>query len=292
MAQEMNSGLQKPALLNAAHPAFWIFLAAFLTSGLTTSLLFSFSLMIPLLISTTFIAISLLTRSPLLVLGTLIIIRMSLDYTAQFYVFSIGNITLSLSQIFGIGVALLGTLLVIRRHATLTSFPLLFPFILLLTWGALTVLYSISPTTSIQELIRIFDLFSIGFLAFLAVKSTQDIKKLFGFFFLSSLLPILFGIGQFIFHIGLIDPDVNTPRIFGTFSHPNVFSLYLFTIAVFAFSFFFFLAISPKEKRLSLFLFAVVGITLLLTFSRVSWIALLLSILSQYQTLTQNHLRQ
>ncbi|MDQ5976779.1 MAG: hypothetical protein QG664_692 [Patescibacteria group bacterium] len=280
MAQVLTSQSSRPVFLDTARPIFWFFLAGCLTGGLSLSILFSFSPMIPLLLAATFLAISLLARSPLLVLGTLIVVRMSLDYTAQFYTFSIGDITLSLSQIFGIGVALLGALLVMRHYAVLTRFPLLFPFALLLTWGTLTLSYSISPATSLQELIRIFDLFSIGFLAFLAVKDTQDIKKLFGFFLLSSLLPILFGIGQFIFHIGLIDPNVDTPRIFGTFSHPNVFSLYLFTIAVFAFSFFFFLAISPKEKRLSLFLFTVVGITLLLTFSRVAWIALFLFFLA------------
>lgn len=278
MEQKLTSRLSHIRTLaeNPLHPMVWIFLGAFLSTGLTISLIFSWSPVIPIFMILALIATVLLFQEPFLLLSVLIVIRMSLDYTASFYVVSLGDFSLSLSQLFGIGVALLGMFLVLRHRASLFNFPLLFPFALLLIWGLFTIFYSIAPTTSLQELIRIFDLFSVAYFAFLAVKKTQDIKRLFVVFFLSSLFPLLFGLGQFILHIGLIDPNVETPRIFGTFSHPNVFSLYLFVIAVYVFSYFFFLAQSHKEKQLSFLLLCVVGITLLLTFSRVAWIALFL----------------
>lgn len=263
-----------------SNPIFWSFLLVFLFGGLTLSSVFMFNPVLPLLATLIVASAVFLFDEPFLLLSAFIVIRMSLDYTAAFYMLPVDDTTLSLSQIFGIGVALLGLLTLIRHRIRLTDFPLIFPFALILTWGSLTLSYSIAPAISLQELVRIFDLFSLSFFAFLAVKDTRDIKRLFLVFFLASLLPILFGIAQFFLGIGLIDPNVDTPRIFGTFSHPNVFSLFLFVIAILSFSFFLFLALSRSERTLSLSLFFLISIVLLLTFSRVAWIALFLFFLA------------
>ncbi len=276
MEQILKSETTRTPFCDISRSAFWMFLGAFFSLGLTLALVFSWSPMLPLFATLAIAATVLLFNEPFLLLGVLIVVRMTLDYTASFYSLTLNNTVLSLSQIFGIGIAFLGIIISIRYRNLLLNFPLFFPFVFLLSWGAFTMFYSISPITSLQELVRIFDLFSVAFLAFFAVKNTRNIRRLFFVLFLSSLLPILFGIGQFFLRIGLVDPNVDTPRIFGTFSHPNVFSLYLFVITVCTFSFLLFLALSKKERLFALLLLGVVGITLLLTFSRVAWVALFL----------------
>ncbi len=263
-----------------SNPIFWAFLLVFFAGALTLSFVLSLNPALPLLATLIVAATILLLNEPFLLLGALIVIRMSLDYTTAFYALPVNDTALSLSQVFGIGVALLGIVVIARHRGKLMDFPLLFPFALILSWGSLTLVYSVSPTASLQELVRVFDLFALSFFAFLAVKDTRDIKRLFSVFFVASVLPVLFGMAQFFLGIGLVDPNVDTPRIFGTFSHPNVFSLFLFVMVILSFSFFLFLALSRTERIISLSLFLLACLVLLLTFSRVAWIALFLFFLA------------
>jgi putative inorganic carbon (hco3(-)) transporter len=249
---------------------------AIIAIGSVFSMVFGFSLFLPFLISSSILALILLFRAPILLLFGLIIIRMSLDYSSQYFSVTLYNITLSLSQLLGVGIALLGILVLILKRRTLPSFPLNFPFFIIFLWGSLTLLYSLYPKNTLQELLRFFDLFALGFLAYATIETTRDFKHLLQTFLLSSVLPIVFGLYQFIFHIGLLDENVSILRIFGTFSHPNVYSLYLFAMIVFGGLYLLLFAESGLKRLMTLGILSILTIMLLLTFARVAWVALFL----------------
>jgi len=80
---------------------------------------------------------------------------------------------------------------------------------------------------------------------------------------------------QFLLGIGYTDAAFTIPRIFGTFSHPNSFSLYL--ISIFA-ALFIYIYVSNDRNNKIVFasLFFVFSLAILLTYTRVAWIALLI----------------
>ncbi len=216
----------------------------------------------------------LLFKNPIFLLGALIVIRMSLDYSSQFITLSLFERTLSLSQFLGAGIAVLGILFILFHGRALGRFPLLLPYGLVILWGLGTLAYSIAPATSLQETLRVFDLLVIGFMAYATVERYRDYRFLLMAIFVSSILPILFGIYQFVFGIGLTDENVSAIRIFGTFSHPNVFSLYLFVVAAVASIYFLVYARQDRARLLSGLYLGLVLVTLLLTYARIAWISL------------------
>ncbi|MBP9727926.1 MAG: O-antigen ligase family protein [Candidatus Moranbacteria bacterium] len=266
---------ENPLIPNPLSEVFlWVFLLALASGGIVFSMLFHFSVLLPLLLCGGILALILLFRAPILLLFGLIIVRMSLDYSSQYFSFTLFNITLSLSQLLGVGIALLGIMVLILKRKTLPSFPLNVPFFIIFLWGIATLLYTLYPKTTLQELLRFFDLFALGFLAYATIETTRDFKHLLQAFFLSSVLPVAFGLYQFIFHIGLLDENVSILRIFGTFSHPNVYSLYLFAMIVFAGLYLLLFAEGGLKRLITLSGLALLSIMLLLTFARVAWIAL------------------
>lgn len=254
-------------------PLFWIFIAGMSAFGITFSLISGISFLLPLAAILGILGPILFLESPLLLLSLLIIVRMSLDYSAEYFSLTLFDISLSLSQLLGIGIALLGIFIIVLKREMVPRFPLVTPFLILFFWGGATLAYSIAPQETLAELLRFFDLFALGFLSYIAINKTDDFKKLLLAFFASSILPIAFALYQFAFSLGFQDDAVSVPRIFGTFSHPNVFSLYLFALIVFALLYFFIFTRMPRSRLFTLFLLGAFTLTLILTFARVAWIA-------------------
>lgn len=213
---------------------------------------------------------------PLFLLSGLIILRMSLDYSAQFVKFDLLGQTVTLSQAMGILIALLGLILLIKKRSVIRDFPLLLPYGLVALWGFGTLFYTLSLWSTMYELVRIFDLFVIGFFAYVSIHDIRDFRRLLFAIFIAGLLPILFGIFQFVFHIGLNDEHVSIPRIFGTFSHPNVFSLFLMTEIALATTYLLTLAEKRSEQFLLVSFLGLFSLALLLTYARIAWVALFL----------------
>jgi O-antigen ligase len=222
------------------------------------------------------LALFLYTRRPLIFLTLLIITRMSIDFSAESTSFAIDTFSISLSQILGLGIATIGIISVFHFREHLRLFPLNIPFLIIFLWGLTSLSFSLSPILGVQELLRFFSIWSIGFLAYATVKSRDDARALFLALFCSAILPILFGIYQFMNGIGLEDENVSIPRIFGTFSHPNVFSLYLATLAGITILFLLSFTKDLKEKMWSAAFLLILSLTLLLTYTRIGWIALFL----------------
>jgi O-antigen ligase len=253
--------------------AYIITSAAFFLMALVAGFL-GVSLLWPAIALFGVLAIIVILLQPLLFLATLITIRMSLDYSSGYIQLTLFEHSVSLSQLLGLGIAILGGLFLLRQWRSLRHYPFLLPYGLLILWGIGTLTYSIAPVTSLQETLRIFDLFIIGFMTYVTVKRYRDYRFLLMAIFVSSILPILFGIYQFIFGIGLSDENVSATRIFGTFSHPNVFSLYLFVVAAVAGMYFLVYARQDRARLLSGLYLGLVLVTLFLTYARIAWISL------------------
>lgn len=254
-------------------PLFWIFIAGMSVFGITLSLISGISFLLPLAAILGILGLVLFLENPLLLLCLLIVVRMSLDYSSEYFSVTLFDITLTLSQLLGIGIAFFGLFILALKREMVPRFPLIAPFLILFLWGSATLAYSIASRETLAELLRFFDLFTLGFLAYAAVEKTGDFKKLLLAFFVSGILPIAFALYQFAFSLGFQDDAISIPRIFGTFSHPNVFSLYLFALIVFGFLFFLIFTRTNRDRLFMLFLLGAFVLTLLLTFARVAWIA-------------------
>ncbi len=251
---------------------FWILSLSFI--GIVFSYWFSFSLLVPVAFGVALLTAIFYLQNPLLLLAALIIVRMSLDYSSQYFSLTFYDITLTLSQLLGLGIAILGILTLYLKKKTVLSYPFLIPFCLVLLWGTGTLFSSYSPSATFAEILRVFGLLSIGAMTYVFVENKKDYSLLLWAILLSSIIPLTVSLYQFLFGIGFVDSDVAIPRIFGTFSHPNILSLYLFALLAAA-TLFYFKEESPSQKtiRWSLIFMSIFSVLLLLTFARVAWVS-------------------
>ena len=240
-----------------------------------TANLFGASAFFPIVVTLSIIAAVLLFEQPLLFLFALFFIRMITDYTSQNINAQFFNVSFSLSQMLGIGIAALGMPFLIKHHRRIARYPLIAAFSVLIGWGCFSLLFSIDISRTLSDIIRIFDIFVIGCIAFVAIQNYADFQKFIWVMLCSSIIPLIAGFAQFALGIGLQDESVSFARIFGTFAHPNVYSLYLFSVMVCASLF----LLSTETKRTSniRILFGTIILTsstvmLILTFARVAWV--------------------
>jgi hypothetical protein len=256
-------------------PTHALVIIALTAIAVTSAFLFSFNPLLPLFAGSSLLVLSLFFQGPLLLLSALIIVRMSVDYSSQFITLSLFERTFTLSQLIGLGIALLGTLLILQKRDQFIRYPLVWPLLLVIIWGLATASYSVAIQSTLTEVIRVFGLLSIGLMAYVFTNNKKDYQALLIAILLSSILPLVMSLYQTLFGVGFTDSDVAVPRIFGTFSHPNILSLYLFTLLAVVTLFY----IAPiftnatQKRNVTLILMAVVGFFLLLTFTRVAWVA-------------------
>lgn len=246
--------------------------------SLAWSIIFATSLFLPFILVMSIIAAILLFKQPLAFLSALFFIRMLTDYFSQNTSINLFGLSISLSQMIGLGIAVFGIPFLFKYRALLRSFKLVTPFAIFFAWGISSLLFSIEPEKTLQDLIRIFDIFTVSFLAFVSIKNRREFQAFLIVVLLSSLIPIITGITQFILGIGLKDDSVQVARIFGTFSHPNVYSLYLFSVVVCSILFLVINSQTPAKRSfktyLGVFIVTAGSIALVLTFARVSWVTL------------------
>jgi putative inorganic carbon (HCO3(-)) transporter len=258
--------------------AFWLGILSLLS--IVVCAVFDFSLAYAVAIPSLTICLWLFLNNPLKLLFTLIVVRMSMDYFGETISFSLTNtLSLTLSQIIGVLVFMLGILFFATRTRHLSPLSHTRPLLIVLAWGTLTLLFSIDTNTTIKELLRVFDILALSAIAFLEIKTHKDFKSLLETFFIASFFPVLIGIYQFFFRIGFQDATVSIPRIYGTFSHPNVFSLYLFSMIAIGTLYFFLFADTQNQKRGVLALVGLYTLMLFITYTRIAWIALFIFLL-------------
>lgn len=227
-----------------------------------------------------FVASFLLVSRPLALLSLLVVSRMSLDIFENSVPITLGeNISLSLSQAIGIEVALLGSIALIPFRYKLFQLPLSFPLFTILLWGSFSLIISIDPSATARDLIRVLDLLILFALAFFSIKKKGDARIMLSAFFVSSVVPVLVGLYQFVFGIGFQDESVSIPRIFGTFSHPNIFSLYLFSLIAICTLFLTAFCRTPAEKLVVKSLGVLYAAMLFFTYTRIAWAILFIFLL-------------
>ena len=269
----MKEASSSPSTGHISPPYFLILLISTAFLGFVT-ILFDLS---PIILPAGVVLITscLLISRPVAFLSLLIIIRMSLDIFGDTFSLALGKYTsLSLSQALGIEVAFFGSVALFLLRKNLRKFPLVSPFLVVLVWGTLSLIISIDTGTTAREILRVFDMFLLFALTFVAVKNQDDFRTILSATFTSSIIPILVGAYQFIFNIGFQDESVSIPRIFGTFSHPNIFSLYLSVLVALAMLFFLVFAQNIREKIFAGTAAFIYAAMLFATYTRIAWISL------------------
>ncbi len=223
------------------------------------------------------IAVALAFSAPHILLFVLLVIRMSIDATARYFTVPINTTTtLTLPQLLGIGVFILGVIIVVRERERIKHIPLLYAFILLIAWTAGSFFVSISPsplTTTLYDVLRITTIFTIYILAFTTITSHQRFYALLITLLTGSLIPLGTALIQSITNTGYTDIVFDVPRVFGTFMHPNIFSTYL--IAMVAVSILMLYTTHSRALHtITILLIALYSTIIIFTFARVSWIAL------------------
>ncbi|MBP9801809.1 MAG: O-antigen ligase family protein [Candidatus Moranbacteria bacterium] len=261
---------------NPKKPFFWMF--SLTASSLLGTLCIFFDLNFWPVALYWLIAFSLLAFiSPLWLLGGLLFIRMSLDHISQYSAISFGeHLTLSLSQLLGMYLLVMGIATCFRYRESVARFPLFPSFLLLIVYGVFSSTWSLFPLVSLQEIARLISIFSIAFLAYIAVKNFRDLRVIFLLLIASSVVPVLEAFRQWIFGIGIADSSLDVARIYGTFAHTNVLALYLYSLLVVLVLWY-----TLYERRMYLnrriVVFGLYGslsaLLLFATYTRVAWIA-------------------
>ena len=207
-----------------------------------------------------------------------LLIRPTLDYWRDYEIFHFQEKIINLNSALAILFFLwAGYNLWIWRK----KIPKKTPFYFFLLFSLLTLissLYSISPFNTIAESIKFLDLGLFFFLAFVFSKNKIITKKLFlGTFALSAVIPILFSIIQIFTGSGLDTFGIHG-RIYGTFAHPNVLAFFiLFLLFLFLqFTFFEPNKFWKENKKIRLITLISLLFLLLMTYTRISIIALIL----------------
>lgn len=255
-----------------------IALALIFILGLLGSVWFGYSVLYPIILALACVSGYLLIFSPFSLLLVLVVVRMSLDYFGETISIPVTQtLAVTLSQLIGVGIGILGIAALFIYSQTRTGLRHTFPLGIVFFWGIASLFVTISPSDTLRELLRIFDIIALSAFAYASVRDIRDYRLLVGSVLLSSVIPVLTGIYQFINGIGVSDDAVSVPRIFGTFSHPNIFGLYLFIVtATVALA----IVIQKHRRLLPTLGLLLAGITLaatlVITYARVAWISLAL----------------
>jgi O-antigen ligase len=151
---------------------------------------------------------------------------------------------------------------------------LLFSATVLLTLAS--VFYSVFPFTTVVESIKYVNVFFIFTLSFILVNEKEiSIKELLLAIALSAVIPICVGLIQLLSGSGINTFGVRS-RIFGTFSHPNLFAFYTL------FLLFLHVQFGTIQKirywkihpNLRVSVYILLGILLIATYTRAAWIGL------------------
>lgn len=205
----------------------------------------------------------------LLIIG----LRASGDVILEASKFSVGGAQIGIGGLINAFVILIALLLVLENPKRLP--PLVFR-----VWGGFLsvalvgVVLSPDRGTAIRLYLQIISTFSIFVGAFFVVSTQQDFRRCVRIVVAASVIPVVFGLYQFLTGQGTQSPDAGI-RIQSTFSHPNILGCFL-SLAIPMLLYL--LKTAPAGKKplidlgLTLYLFAMLAV-LALTKTRSAWVA-------------------
>ncbi|MEW6610404.1 MAG: O-antigen ligase family protein [Patescibacteria group bacterium] len=221
----------------------------------------------------------------------LLIARNIVDVVSDIPLISIGGMSLNLAALMGIFFIIWGAWYVIQHWPIKLSRTFII-FLLFLLVSAASVLTSLDPVRSAQELIKFINLAFIYVIAFHICNASPAYAKLIAIFAYAIIIPAMLGLLQLIRGTGL-NIDVQD-RLYGTYVHPNSFAFAL-VIGIFSCMIARLLLSlrkngdrADREKSLTFpaslrfdVLMAILGVLLLFTYTRSAWIGAVI-ILSIY----------
>lgn len=241
--------------------------------GVVLSSFFGFPILVPAGIGVFAFFLILFSGDTKLFLLFLIPFRMVLDFFGDTLSFRIADrLELSLSQAIGLAICAVGIAFFFRRGVFLKSARSLLPFVVLLAWGTFSLLVSVNIPETIRDILRIFDIFALASMAFILTESQRDTKRILVSILVSVLIPLIFGWWQLLSGHGYPEEFVRIERIYGTFGHPNVFGMFLFSIVVSSLVFFRLFAETTRERVFALCIAIASLLTMLSTLARVAWV--------------------
>ncbi|MEA1925959.1 MAG: O-antigen ligase family protein [Patescibacteria group bacterium] len=217
--------------------------------------------------------------SPLMGLLLLLIIRPILDYFTNDALLEIGSITVNVAVLLSIVVLIAGGSLLLKNWKRIRSIPLIWQWSVFLFFVCLSLFNSVNLSVSISEIARILTIVSLFFLGYFIINSTTRLQLLVNVLLISAIIPVLAAFAQFSNNSGLsLSFEDVSNRLFGTFSHPNLFAFYLvFILGLLLYKFL-------RKKKNDQKLFWLIGIGTLLflliqTYTRGAWIAFVIIVL-------------
>ena len=164
----------------------------------------------------------------------------------------------------------------ISNFRSFSRAPLFFPIIALGFFFSLSLIWSNYPSLSLSQIV-IFNVPFVSYLLiFFLIQRPGNFLRLLFILVISSLPVLLYSIFQIISGDFFFEPDSSLGRITGTFTHPNLLGLYLFSIASIIFLGLGSVNFSPgsNNKRILIFISILLFPIFMLTFSRTAWILL------------------
>lgn len=153
-------------------------------------------------------------------------------------------------------------------HDGLTALPL--AGIALAVAGAMSVVDSIRPIVTLTEAARVTSAIAMLVLLVGLLHSESDMRRVLRTVYLSMVFPLAVAVAQLIMPGTDVGPD-GISRIVGTFRHPNALGAYLAVMLVAGVALY--QAARDRERHVLAVLLLVGFVVLLLTFSRGSWLA-------------------
>ncbi len=207
----------------------------------------------------------------------LLIVRNSTDLYAENVFIDFSIVSLNFSSILGIMIILWAIYVILKENINIKKIPLSIPWILFLLCASSSLIYSLDRGSTLKILTKLFDFFFIYIIFYHYFQNAKNKYKTRKYFILavlfSFLIPIIFGLYQFVFQSGYIGPE-GLNRVYGTFTHPNIFSftlLFFFFILVILYTQDFYKK-RKKESKLMLWFIFITIFTLINTFTRSAWI--------------------
>jgi len=134
---------------------------------------------------------------------------------------------------------------------------------------------------SVIDFARLLSIFAMFQLGALSIKKMQDFKQLVVVLIFSAVIPVAAGIYQFLTEQGMNVPaEAVYNRIYGTFYHPSSFAQYMVLVMALSLILFFMSRKFVPGKLFSLFAIFFSLLVIVITYTRGSWIALLVFFIS------------
>ena len=206
----------------------------------------------------------------------LIIVRNATDtYAESTFINFFDTIHLNFSSILGALIIIWVIYIFLKEKIIIKKIPLIIPWSLFLLFALVSIFYSVSKIDSVRMFLKLFDFYLIYLVSYFYFTKYKHKKSyLIKALFIAYLLPCILGIYQIIIKIGFSGPE-QFSRIYGTYSHPNIFSFNLLLLFV-IFTIVYLSSKCSRNKKFLLLFLALITLLILYTLTRSTWIALII----------------